>query len=251
MWNQSVHHARVQQEQKKSCSWLLRAKRSHDWIPSAHTSVQALSLIPLLLFPLPPSRHNTDKEVWATPRPPSRYLSLRSLWAASCPSLEIPVSRRSSLVWSRNKSAVRKMSLKCVCCLRALLLKLLYECAPLSGITVRFSSYCFGMLAAPLRALNMRWTCEDQILYLAFFVYLYSLLFSSSFFLGEAEGRTLCMEIRSLNAEDLTWKVIKAALIDIFYSNKQANECVKCERYHSSGQEHGGFSPTCAFSLAA
>lgn len=133
-------------------------------------------------FPLPPSRHNTDKEVWATPRPPSRYLSLRSLWAASCPSLEIPVSRRSSLVWSRNKSAARKMSLKCVCCLRALLLKLLYECAPLSGITVRFSSYCFGMLAAPLHALNMRWTCEDQILYLAFFVYLYSLLFSSSFF---------------------------------------------------------------------
>lgn len=49
--------------------------------------------------------------------------------------------------------------------------------------------------------------------------------FSFFFFLGEAEGRTLCMEIRSLNAEDLTWKVIKAALIDFFFiaTNKQMN----------------------------
>ena len=214
-----MHHARVQQEQQKSCSQLLRAKRSHDWIPSAHTSVQDLSLIPLLLFPLPPSRHNTDKEVWATPRPPSRYLSLRSLWAASCPSLDIPVSRRSSLVWSRNKSAARKMCLKCVCCLRALLLKLLYECAPLSGITVRFSSYCFGMLAAPLHALNMMWTCEEEDSVFSFFLCIYTQCYFRQFFfffLGEAEGRTLCMEIRSLNAEDLTWKVIKAALIVIF-----------------------------------
>lgn len=32
------------------------------------------------------------------------------------------------------------------------------------------------------------------------------------------------MEIRSLNAEDLTWKVIRAALIDIFIAtNKQMN----------------------------
>lgn len=107
--------------------------------------------------------------------------SLRSLWAASCPSLGIPVSRRSSLVWSRNKSAARKMCLKCVCCLRALLLKLLYECAPLSGITVRFSSYCFGMLAAPLHALNVRWTWEGEDSVFSFFVYLCSMLFSSFF----------------------------------------------------------------------
>ena len=90
IWNQSVHHACVQQEQKKSCSRHLRAKRSQHWIPSAHTSVQTLSLIPLLLFPLPPSRHNTDKEVRVTPRPPSRYLSPVSL------SGQLPVSRHSS-----------------------------------------------------------------------------------------------------------------------------------------------------------
>lgn len=111
------------------------------WLESFRTH---LSLILLLLSPH--KRPSVCLDITQTRRS-ERLLSETSLvcFRTGCVSLDIPAKRRSSLVWSQNKSLpVETVCEMCQLFTCSFPQAALYECAPLSGTTLTFSSYCFG-----------------------------------------------------------------------------------------------------------